>query len=54
MRQLHCPDRSKDIANEYRGHFVWVDIGGYMGFRDVATEKQVFQRLLDGGVYIVS
>lgn len=25
-----------------------------MGFRDVATEKKVFQRLLDGGIYIVS
>jgi len=36
-----------------RGHFVWVDIGGYMGFRDLSTEKRIFQKLLDGGVYIV-
>jgi len=25
-----------------------------MAFRDVMTEKKVFQKLLDGGVYIVS
>lgn len=37
-----------------RGHFVWVDMGGALGFRDLATEKKVFQKLLDGGVYIVS
>lgn len=36
-----------------RGHYVWVDIGGKLGFRDVPTEKKVFQKLLDGGVYIV-
>jgi hypothetical protein len=35
------------------GHFVWVDIGGALGFRDIATEKRIFQKLLDGGVYIV-
>jgi hypothetical protein len=42
------------IANEHSGHFIWVDIGGHLGFRDVVTEKKIFQRLLDGGVYIVS
>ena len=36
-----------------RGNFVWVDLGGKLGFRDAATEKRVFQKLLDGGVYIV-
>ena len=35
------------------GHFVWVDLGGRLGFREAAEEKRVFQRLLDGGVYIV-
>jgi hypothetical protein len=42
----------KDLIT--RGHFVWVDMGGALGFRDLATEKRVFQKLLDGGVYIVS
>ena len=36
------------------GNFVWVDLGGRLGFQDVITEKRVFQELLDGGVYIVS
>lgn len=44
----------RDVADLIRGHFVWVDIGSHLGFRDVVTEKKVFQRLLDGGVYIVS
>jgi hypothetical protein len=37
-----------------RGHYIWVDFGGKLGFRDVPSEKAVFQKLLDGGVYIVS
>lgn len=36
-----------------RGHFVWVNLGAALEFDDVATEKQIFQKLLDGGVYIV-
>lgn len=36
------------------GHFIWVNLGGKLGFSDIPSEKQVFQKLLDGGVYIVS
>jgi hypothetical protein len=35
------------------GHFVWVNLGGKLGFTEPAKEKRVFQDLLDGGVYIV-
>jgi hypothetical protein len=40
-------------ADSFSGNFVWVDLGGRLGFRDAITEKKVFQLLLDGGVYIV-
>ncbi len=33
---------------------MWVELGGRLGFSDAVTEKVVFQKLLDGGVYIVS
>jgi hypothetical protein len=36
------------------GHFIWVNLGAKLGFSDAMTEKKVFQRLLDGGVYVVS
>lgn len=36
-----------------RGNFVWVNLGAALEFDDVATEKQIFQKLLDGGVFIV-
>lgn len=35
-----------------RGNFVWVDLGSRLGFREAAEEKHVFQKLLDGGVYV--
>ncbi|ORY25180.1 pyridoxal phosphate-dependent transferase [Naematelia encephala] len=44
--------RGVTVAPSNAGNFIWVDLGGKLGFRDVATEKKVFQKLLDGGVYI--
>jgi hypothetical protein len=53
-RSVQCVSRiSKRDRLTVSGHFVWVDIGGALGFRDLATEKRIFQNLLDGGVYIV-
>lgn len=34
------------------GNFIWVNLGGRLGFATAAEEKIVFQKLLDGGVYI--
>lgn len=46
------------VANSNAGHFIWVNLGGKLGFEEgeagVKEEKKVFQELLDGGVYIVS
>jgi len=58
QRDPRCSVQCVSLYNEgnrltVSGHFVWVDIGGALGFRDLATEKRVFQKLLDGGVYIV-
>lgn len=36
------------------GNFVWVKLGERVGITSGRDEKRVFQRLLDGGVYIVS
>ncbi|CAK9786745.1 PLP-dependent transferase [Cutaneotrichosporon oleaginosum] len=44
--------RGVHVAPSNAGNFVWVDIGGRLGFRDAMEEKRVFQRLLDGGVYV--
>jgi hypothetical protein len=40
--------------SRFRGNFIWVHLGGKLGFSDAISEKKVFQKLLDGGVYIVS
>lgn len=32
---------------------MWVNLGAALEFDDVTTEKRIFQKLLDGGVYIV-
>lgn len=40
------------VADSNAGNFAWVDIGGALGFRDAVEEKKVFQKLLDGGVYV--
>ncbi|KAK8845419.1 hypothetical protein IAR55_006132 [Kwoniella newhampshirensis] len=40
------------VANSNAGNFIWVNLGEALGFSDASTEKKVFQRLLDGGVYI--
>ncbi|ORX33610.1 pyridoxal phosphate-dependent transferase, partial [Kockovaella imperatae] len=45
-------DRGVHVANSNAGNFVWVNLGGALGFDDAVTEKRVFQKLLDGGVYI--
>jgi hypothetical protein len=42
------------LIENCRGHFVWVNLGERLGFQDALTEKKIFQKLLDGGVYIVS
>lgn len=45
-------ERKPDNLNS--GNFIWVNLGKRLGFSDAETEKTVFQKLLDGGVYIVS
>ncbi|WVR03444.1 hypothetical protein IAU60_000435 [Kwoniella sp. DSM 27419] len=45
-------DRGVHVANSNAGNFIWVNLGQALGFTDDLTEKEVFQRLLDGGVYI--
>ncbi|KGB77237.2 hypothetical protein CNBG_3075 [Cryptococcus deuterogattii R265] len=45
-------DRGVPVADHNAGNFVWVNLGAALEFDDVATEKQIFQKLLDGGVYI--
>ncbi|KAL1405968.1 hypothetical protein Q8F55_007650 [Vanrija albida] len=44
--------RGVEVAHSNAGNFVWVNLGGRLGFDDAAEEKRVFQKLLDGGVYI--
>ena len=36
------------------GHFVWVHLGPRVGIETKEQELEVFQKLLDGGLYIVS
>jgi 1-aminocyclopropane-1-carboxylate synthase len=38
----------------HAGHFVWIDMGTRLSILDTAEEMAIFQRSLDGGVYIVS
>ncbi|ODO01973.1 hypothetical protein L198_02704 [Cryptococcus wingfieldii CBS 7118] len=45
-------ERGVVVADSNAGNFVWVNIGEKLGGIDVATEKNIFQRLLDSGVYI--
>jgi 1-aminocyclopropane-1-carboxylate synthase len=47
------PTQADQVGADDSGHFVWVNLGVRLGFRDAAEEKRVFQLLLDGGVYIV-
>jgi len=42
------------IPADPSGHYVWINLGAKLGIHDVQEEKRVFQKLLDGGVYIVS
>lgn len=44
--------RGVPVAHSNAGNFVWVDIGKRLGCRDAKEEKRIFQRLLDGGVYV--
>lgn len=44
--------RGVPVAHSNAGNFVWVDLGARLGFRDPKEEKRIFQRLLDGGVYV--
>lgn len=41
------------MGNSNAGHFVWVELGERVRMRTEGEEKKVFQRLLDGRVYIV-
>ena len=42
------------VPADSSGHYVWINLGAKLGIHDVQEEKRVFQKLLDGGVYIVS
>ena len=53
MRMSSFPPQPRPALILYSGNFVWVNLGGKLGFSDAKTEKIVFQQLLDGGVYIV-
>ncbi|GFZ50714.1 hypothetical protein JCM24511_08472 [Saitozyma sp. JCM 24511] len=45
-------ERGVEVAHSNAGNFIWVHLGGKLGFSDAISEKKVFQKLLDGGVYI--
>lgn len=47
-------ERGVVVADVNAGHFVWVNLGKRMGWTTAEEEKKGFQKLLDGGVYIVS
>ena len=49
-------DRGVPVSYSNAGNFVWVRLGAipHVGIKGARDEKRVFQRLLDGGVYIVS
>ena len=47
-------ERGVRVADSNAGHFCWVQVGERMGWRSVAEEKAGFQKMLDGGVYLVS
>lgn len=36
------------------GHFVWVNLGARLGIQSKEEELGIFQKLLNGGLYIVS
>jgi DNA-binding transcriptional MocR family regulator len=44
--------RGVRVADSNAGHFCWVQLGERMGWTTLADEKQGFQQLLDGGVYL--
>jgi hypothetical protein len=45
--------RGVRVSYSNAGNFVWVNLGEVAGIKSAKQEKRVFQRLLDGGVYIV-
>ena len=47
-------ERGVTVRPCHAGHFVWIDMGTRLSILDTAEEMAVFQRSLDGGVYIVS
>ncbi|WVQ76353.1 hypothetical protein IAR50_006018 [Cryptococcus sp. DSM 104548] len=45
-------ERGVVVADSNAGNFVWVNIGQKLGGIDANTERMIFQKLLDSGVYI--
>ncbi|WVQ80398.1 hypothetical protein IAT38_002503 [Cryptococcus sp. DSM 104549] len=43
--------RGVEVADSNAGNFIFVNLGARLNFTDAHTEKKVFQKLLDGGVY---
>lgn len=41
------------MRNCNAGHFVWVNLGPRIGIKTKDEETRVFQKLLDGGLYVV-
>lgn len=45
-------ERGVTVRPCHAGHFVWIDMGTRLSILDTAEEMAVFQRSLDGGLYI--
>lgn len=48
-------ERRKVVVRDCNaGHFVWVNLGPRIGIKTKEEETWIFQKLLDGGLYVVS
>ncbi|WWC66900.1 uncharacterized protein I206_100807 [Kwoniella pini CBS 10737] len=45
-------ERGIEVSNSNAGNFIWVNLGKKLKFENSIIEKKIFQKLLDGGVYI--
>ncbi|WVN87327.1 uncharacterized protein L203_102505 [Cryptococcus depauperatus CBS 7841] len=44
--------RGVQVGDSNAGNFIFINLGKSMGFHDAKSEKRLFQKLLDGGVYV--
>lgn len=46
--------RGVTVKASNAGHFIWLDLGSRLGIKSFSEELEVYQRLLDGRVYVAS